>query len=325
MESDSMCIKNQLLTERLRPKNLNSIILLDRVRKLLGTNPLSQNLLLHGQHGTGKSSLAFAVSLGIPTLKINASKARGIDVVREQIVPFCSTLSFDQPVDENLKIVFLDEFDNATGDFYDAMRGTIEQYADNIRFIATCNYPNKITPEVRDRFLELNFSPQNKEEENELFEKYKARVNAISTKVGLNWESEEVVDKFIWNMFPSFRKTISSLQSFMESEDEVITLEDVTRATYSFTDLFELVVSKTDPYKIYQFVLSDYQNKIDEVFSSLGQEFPKWLKEKYPKLSHLVGLACICTADWSYKKQFLNDPILALNACIFQLNSYFKG
>jgi DNA polymerase III delta prime subunit len=313
-----------LFTERLRPKNLKQIILLDRIRNSIGGNPLSQHLLLTGPKGVGKSSIAHIISQGYPTLKINASSARGIDTVRDTIVPHCSTLSFGQSVDDNLKIVFLDEFDNATKDFYDAMRGTIEQYSDNVRFIATCNYPNKITPEVRDRFLELNFTPQNKTEENELFEKYKNRILKLSEKLNIQWDSDEVINKFIWNLFPSFRKIISSIQNFVDSNTLNITKDDVIRASYSFSDLFDFISQKQNPYEIYQFILSDYSNKIDEVLESLGTEFPKWIKENKPDKSNIIGGVCIYSAEWLYKKAFMVDPVLALNACIFQVNQLFK-
>ena len=318
-----MSIVNQLLTERLRPKNLNQIILLDRVRKALGDNPLAQHLLISGHRGTGKSALSMILAQDQPTLKINGSLARGIDTVRDYIVPFCSTLSFNQSVDDNIKILFIDEFDNATRDFYDSMRATIEQYSDNVRFICTCNYPDRITPEVRDRFLHLNFTPINKDEEIELSEKYKNRILKVSEKFNIEWESDEVLNKFINNSFPSLRKLISLLQNFIDSDIKLITSEHVQRSQFSFIELFEMITKKSDPYKIYQTILGDYSNKADEVLESLGTELPKYIKENIPNKSHLIGFCCIASAEWLVKKNQLIDPILAVNAAIFQINQIF--
>ena len=70
--------------------------------------------------------------------------------------------------------------------------------------------------------------------------------------------------------------------------------------------------------------MTDYQNKVDEVLESLGSEFPKWVKENEPSKASLIGAACIYSAEWQWKKTMLVDPVQALNACIFQINSIFS-
>ena len=64
-------------------------------------------MIFAGSAGVGKTSLAKAIAaeLGADVLYINMSNETGIDVVRNQIVQFASTASFEG----NLKIIIGDE------------------------------------------------------------------------------------------------------------------------------------------------------------------------------------------------------------------------
>ena len=101
-----MSIK-QVFTEKFRPKNLNQLITFNRIKKDL-SNGLTQNLLLTGTQGTGKTSTLFILSADYTSLYINASTERGIDIIREKISKFCSTISLEGGR-EKLKCVILDE------------------------------------------------------------------------------------------------------------------------------------------------------------------------------------------------------------------------
>ena len=83
---------NELFTEKFRPKNLNQLIAPSRIKDEL-KNGITQNLLLYGSAGTGKTSSLFVLTQNHPKLYINASSERGIDTIREKISKFCSTIS----------------------------------------------------------------------------------------------------------------------------------------------------------------------------------------------------------------------------------------
>ncbi|CAJ1440263.1 unnamed protein product [Effrenium voratum] len=127
--------------------------------------------LLHGPPGTGKTSTITAVAKTMykqryksMTLEMNASDARGIDVVREQIKTFVSVKQLFASAEGQPKLVILDEADNMTSSAQFALRRMIEQYASNCRFILICNYSSKIIPALQSRCTKLRFAPLTEEQ-----------------------------------------------------------------------------------------------------------------------------------------------------------------
>merc|ERR1712113_530113 len=100
------------------------------------------------------------------TLELNASDARGIDVVRDQIKTFVSVkqLFASSSSEGQPKLVILDEADNMTSTAQFALRRMIEQYAPNARFILICNYSSKIIPALQSRCTKLRFAPLTEEQ-----------------------------------------------------------------------------------------------------------------------------------------------------------------
>jgi len=114
------------------------------------------NLLLVGMSGEGKTTIAKCLINKHDTeFKFyNASAARGIDVLRDEIYGFATRKSFVG----KKKIIVLDEFDNTTNEFQMALRSFVDTYSKNVLFILTANYIQRILPEIQDRFKILNFS-----------------------------------------------------------------------------------------------------------------------------------------------------------------------
>lgn len=115
--------------------------------KLIDSDNLP-HLLLYGPPGTGKTSTIVAAAKRMygakayssMALELNASDARGIDVVRNQIKEFAGTR---QLFNTGIKLIILDEADAMTGDAQNALRRIIEKYTKNARFCLICNYVNK--------------------------------------------------------------------------------------------------------------------------------------------------------------------------------------
>ena len=153
-----------LLTEKLRPKEIRHMILPQRIRVIFEDKGLNQNVLLAGSPGCGKTTLAKILASGLPHMFINVSDESSVDTIRNKINDFCSNISVLDGKSSK-KVVILDEFDGASDQFYKALRGTIEKFAGNTRFVATCNYINKVPDAIQSRFEVINFDPVNSEEE----------------------------------------------------------------------------------------------------------------------------------------------------------------
>lgn len=135
------------------------------------------HLLLYGPPGTGKTSTIVAAARRMygsdryhsMTLELNASDARGIDVVRNEIKEFAGTRRlFSGPTgggggggsgSASVKLILLDEADAMTSDAQFALRRVIEKYTKNARFCLICNYVSKIIPALQSRCTRFRFSP----------------------------------------------------------------------------------------------------------------------------------------------------------------------
>ena len=137
--------------EKYRPKTLDQFIGNDGVKIKIQEFIDKQDfphLLFYGTAGGGKTTLAKMIAKAIPcdSLYINASDERTIDTIREKIVGFASTVSF-QP----LRVVILDEADYLPALSQAALRNVMETYAIHSRFILTCNYIERITTPIISR------------------------------------------------------------------------------------------------------------------------------------------------------------------------------
>ncbi len=152
-----------LWVEKYRPQTLEGYVgnevIKNKVLDYLNQGSI-QNLLLHGVAGTGKTTLAklIANNLNCDLLYINASDERGIDTIREKIIPFASSLGFG-----DVKIVILDEADYITPQAQATLRNTMESFSGNTRFILTCNYLERIISPLQSRCQTLEIKPPSKQ------------------------------------------------------------------------------------------------------------------------------------------------------------------
>ena len=221
---------NALFTEKYRPKDLSELILPDRVMSKF-KDGITQNMLFAGSPGTGKTSCAKALvnQFELPYIYINASTDTSVDVIRTRIIDFCSTMSVldDQG---KFKVVILDEVDGVSDQFFKALRATMEQFASNSRFIATCNYINKLPDPILSRFEVINFD-FDKEEESELTKKYIKRVYQICGQEDMTIEKPALVE-FVRRNFPDLRSTLNKLQGYKTQGTENITIDSIIESLY---------------------------------------------------------------------------------------------
>ena len=314
---------NQLFTEKYRPKNLEDLILPDRVMSKF-KDGLVQNMLFAGSPGTGKTSCAKAIvnQFNLPYLYINASTDTSVDVIRTRIIDFCSTVSImDAP--GSFKVVILDEVDGVSDQFFKALRATMEQFASNSRFIATCNYINKLPDPILSRFEVINFD-FDKEEETELTKKYIRRVYEICKNEGMSIEKDALVE-FVRRNFPDLRSTLNKLQGYKTQGTTNITVQDVKRFNSVYKDVFELVFNETDPAKNYQMLVSNYSNRVDDVLQTLGEEFVEYIQQEQLQSVKHIPQIIISVAKHQQQRVHVIDPVITMLSCIYEIQGIIKA
>lgn len=311
-----------LFTEKYRPKDLSDLILPERVMNKF-KDGLTQNMLFAGSPGTGKTSTAKAIvqQWDLPYLYINASTDTSVDVIRTRITDFCSTMSILDDRDK-FKVVILDEVDGVSDQFFKALRATMETFASNSRFIATCNYINKLPDPILSRFEVINFD-FDKEEESELTKKYIRRVYDICKKEDMTIEKDALVE-FVRRNFPDLRSTLNKLQGYKTQGTTNITIEDVKKFNSVYKDVFELIFHETDPVKNYQKLVGEYSNRVDDVLQTLGEEFIEYIQaEKQGSIKFIPQIA-VTVAEHQAQRNLVIDQVITLLSCVYKLQEIVR-
>jgi DNA polymerase III delta prime subunit len=299
-----------LLWEKWRPKTMDDIILLPRIREHF-KNGVTQNYIFHGHFGTGKTSLARILigkySKDKPFLELNSSLYTSIDTLRNEIENFCKSSSMMD--DYDMKYVFLDEFERVSSQFQDAFKAFIEKYNKKVRFIITTNHINKVSDGIKSRITKIDFDCQSQEEEKFLKQEiYKKIFNTILPAEGKEIPKEELV-LIIKKKFPDFRNIIVQVQNYLQTG---ILSDNVNVGVINDLTLYHLIYNTEIDYEfIYHYLMKTFgPEKIDSLFSLLGRPFIDWaLQNKKEDISRLFQCNYI-VADYSSKLETNTDPII---------------
>lgn len=306
-----MSVNKLLLWEKWRPKTIDDIILLPRIRKELESG-VNQHYIFHGHYGTGKTSLARILigrySKETPYLELNCSMDTSIDVLRTEIDNFCK---FTPMMDTNsdIKYVFLDEFERVSTNFQDAFKAFIEKYNRNVRFIITTNHINKISDGLKSRIKQISFDCQNLEEEKNLKQEiYKKIINEILPKEDVKIPKEDLIN-IITKKFPDFRSILVEIQSYIETgfiSDGTGNVSNKVKL-----ELYNTLYEDSDFEKTYHFLMSNFgAEKIDIMIKLLGKPFIDWcITDKKESVNKLFETAYII-ADYSSKLETATDPLI---------------
>jgi DNA polymerase III delta prime subunit len=307
-----MSLKNLLLWEKYRPKTLEDIILLPRIRQHF-ENGITKNYIFSGHYGTGKTSLA-RILIGKYTkdkafLEINSSLYTSIETLRSDVEKFCKT----QPMletDDPIKYIFLDEFERVSSQYQDALKAFIEQYHKNVRFILTTNHLNKISDGIKSRFTIIDFDCKDHTEEKFLKQEiYKRITNQISKEEEFSISKDDLVT-LINKKFPDFRGMFVELQNLKDTGN--LSLETSNISNKLKLDLYNFLYDESADFeKIYHFLMSNFgQDKIDILFKLLGKNFIDWsISEKRENIDKLFDLTYIISENTS-KLETNTDPII---------------
>ena len=142
-----------LWVEKYRPRTIAETVLpkylKDTFQKVVDGKELP-NMLFTGTAGLGKTTVARALcnELELDYILINGSEEGNIDTLRTKIKQFASSVSLQG----GYKVVILDEADYLNPQSTQpALRGFIEEFSKNCRFILTCNFKNRIIEPLHSR------------------------------------------------------------------------------------------------------------------------------------------------------------------------------
>jgi replication factor C small subunit len=201
----------EIWTEKYRPKRFSEIVGQEEVVKRLESFVKNKSLphcLFAGPAGVGKTTTALVIAMELfgdkwhqNFLELNASDERGIDTIRTKVKDFARTV----PLEKGFKIIYLDEADALTRDAQQALRRTMEKYAEITRFILACNYVSKIILPIQSRTAIFKFKPIEEKAMKKFLEK-------IAKNENLNVKEE--VFKIIYEISEGdMRRAINILQT----------------------------------------------------------------------------------------------------------------
>ena len=305
-----------LWVEQYRPKTIEDCILPESLKTLFSSfvkkGELS-NLLFSGTPGIGKTTVAKALceEMNCDWIMINGSEEGGIDVLRNKIKNFASTVSLSG----GKKVVILDEADYLNPQSTQpALRGFIEEFHKNCRFILTCNFKNRIIEPLHSRFsnIEFKISPKDKPKlASKLFE----RTISILKENNVDY-NDKVLAQLVKKHFPDFRKVINELQRYSVSGsiDSGI-LTNITNE--NLKSLMKLLKEK-DFTETRKWVTQNLDNDPVRIFRSIYDNLYNNLQPE------TIPHAVLILADYQYKSAFVADQEINFTACLTEIMSQVK-
>ena len=303
---------NDLWVEQYRPKTIEDCILPEHLKEMFteivktGEVP---NLLFTGTAGLGKTTVARALceELGLDYILINASEHGNIDTLRGKIKQFASSISLSG----GYKVVILDEADylNATST-QPALRGFMEEFSKNCRFILTCNFKNKIIEPLHSRCGVIEFNT-NKKDLARLCELFMNRALNILSAEGVKVDNPEVLAELIMKHAPDWRRIINELQR--HSRGGVLQLDVLsTSMTGNVTDLFGYLKDK------------NFKSMRQWVAQNMDVDSAAIFRAVYDNMNDAVSPNSIpqlvlILADYQFKSSFAQDKELNMVACLTEV------
>ena len=290
-----------LWVEKYRPQTLEGYVgnevIKNKVSDYLSQGSI-QNLLLHGVAGTGKTTLAklIANNLNCDLLYINASDERGIDTIREKIIPFASSLGFG-----DVKIVILDEADYITPQAQATLRNTMESFSGNTRFILTCNYLERIISPLQSRCQTFEIKPPSKQDVAwrcvDICKEEKVDIDNIALKTIVN------------AYYPDIRKIINTIQGSVVNH--VVKLDESSLKDDLNEQIIQALSNKIKLSDIRQILADSGSREFDNLFKALYDNITEFTSNE--------GAAILIIAKYQYEYTFVLEKEKCVAAMLNEL------
>lgn len=300
-----------LFVEKYRPHTIEDCILPDRIKKVFQefvSEGSFQHLMLTGPAGCGKTTVAKALceELGLNHMFINSSDERGIDMLRNKIKGYASTISLTG----GRKVIILDEADYLTADAQAALRGAIEQYSNNCSFIFTCNFKARLMDAIHSRCAVIDFTLKGDEKAKMAAKMYK-RLEQILQKESINYD-KAVLAKIVERYFPDYRRTLNELQRYSSHGDIDAGVLAQVENVRKLDDLIKALKDK-DFAAMRKWVVVNTDVDVSTIIRNLYDGLSNYLSPSS------VPQAIVTLAKYQYQSAFVADQELNLVACLTEI------
>lgn len=304
-------VNSVLWVEKYRPKIISDCILSIDLKKIFegvvkeGT---IQNMMFYGKAGTGKTTVARALAKEVDSeyILINCSEENGIDTLRTKIRQFASTVSLNG----NKKLVILDEFDYANAQSTQpALRGAIEEFHKNCRFILTCNYKNRVIEPLHSRCTGIDFTIPSSEKA-QLCMQILQRLEHILTLEKIAYDKPVLVN-LVKKHFPDMRRMINEIQKYSVSGKIDVGIL-AQGSSESYKELIGYMKAK-DFTSCRKWVIQNLDLNTTDFFKKLYVELYTALKNSS------IPQAILIIAEYQYKAAFAADHEINTMAMIVQI------
>jgi DNA polymerase III delta prime subunit len=303
---------NDLLVEKYRPKTVADCVLpealTDTFTDIVKSGDIP-NMILSGGAGCGKTTVARALcdELGRDVLFINASEDGGIDTLRTRIRQFASAVSLGG----GIKVVILDEADYLNPQSTQpALRGFIEEFAKNCRFILTCNFKHRIIEPLHSRCTCIDFKIPAKEKP-KMAKQFLTRTKGILDEEKIGYD-ERVLAELIIQHFPDFRRVLNEIQRYSVSgsiDTGILVASDVSTET-----LIKALKSKNFG-DIRRWVVDNSDRDTAHVFRKVYETLIETLQPSS------IPQAVLTLSEYQHRAAFAADQEINLAACCVALAS----
>ena len=297
-----------LWVEKYRPKTIADCILptdLEQTFQGIVSGGEMPNMLFTGTAGVGKTTVAKALcnELGLDWILINGSEEGNIDTLRGKIKQFASSVSLQG----GYKVVILDEADYLNPQSTQpALRGFIEEFANNCRFILTCNFKNRIIEPLHSRCGVYDFTLTKKVLPG-LCQNFMDRAENILQTENVEYNKKSLAE-IIMKFAPDWRRVLNELQR------KSITgrIDSTDTKTDNYDELFTMLKQK-DFKKMRSWVANNIDTDASAIFRAIyDRAVEKIAPQSIPQLVLIL-------ADYQYKNAFVADHELNVVACLTEV------
>jgi replication factor C small subunit len=303
-----------MFIDKYRPKELDEFVLDPYIKTFIEKaieKQKIQHTIFYGTSGVGKSSLIqfLCSKIADDVLIINASDERGIDVIREKIIPFASSVSFS----DKLKIVDFREADQLTKDSQKALNDVIEAYSSTTIFLFSTNDIHKLLDSIKSRCAKIRLSGGTPQDCINVLKKI-----VINEGISINPQDAK---KIVQENYPDIRQMINVLEQGLD-ENNVYTKIDKTLEKQKLIECINVISNKViddnDIYNRYtqiRLILNTLdQIEIDNSFRILTENVDSMFKNNFPRME-----AVIIISEYMYRNSVNLDKLINLSTLFIQL------